>query len=488
MQVSDVQLVAVGDEIELEARVTTAFLPEPFRLWYRFPAIVGESVDAGSGDFLVAALLLPAMKTGERVELPMPISPQLRNSLKWTQTVYQAWDPTLSRADFHAPPGPLISPVSSRVGLFFSCGVDSFYSLIRNTVDHPLNEDVVDTLIVINGADIYLSDGKQQVFKALLDRARRSARHYGKQVIPVVTNAKELLSAYSIRRGFIGHGTTLFTVGLALERLFSKIRIPSANSYDDLAICGTHPLLDPLWSTENLQFINDGMEARRLEKTQFLARHDVALENLRVCWAKESGLYNCGRCSKCLRTMLGLYVSGALDRSRTLPNTIDPELLSRLPVLAGYEADRYFEPLLSALGPSPADVRLRVALAEGIGKAQRYFARVAEAKQQIDRTIPFDDSFILVDGDGMRQELGIGRRVVPFLEKEGPPVNEEVAIQELEKLKNAGARFMVFWWSDFWWLNHYQGLNRHLRSKYRCGLDNEALIIFDLRAKAEVKT
>jgi hypothetical protein len=56
-----------------------------------------------------------------------------------------------------------------------------------------------------------------------------------------------------------------------------------------------------------------------------------------------------------------------------------------------------------------------------------------------------------------------------------------VAIRELERLRQAGANFMVFGWPDFWWLEQYPGLSRHLRSHFRCALENSRLVVFDLR-------
>lgn len=481
MRVSEINLRPIGDSVELQAQVDTAMLPAPFRLWYRFPSSLQPRIDAGAGDFLVAALLLPAMKTGEPVNLPVPVSPALAHSLKWIQTIYRAWDPTLSVADVQTPLRRETAPEGTEVGLFFSSGVDSFYSLLKNGQDHPLNEDVIDSLIVIYGADIYLSDGKQTVFEQLLANARVIADHYGKRLLPVVTNVKELLSCYGIRRGFIGHGTTLFSVGLALEGVFRKIFISAGNTYNDLVPTGIHPLLDPLWSTESCRFMNDGLEAGRLEKTRLIARSELAMNTLRVCWAKESLAYNCGRCSKCFRTILALHVIGALDRCGTLPHTVDLETLRNLPLLTSYEEELFFEEIMDAMGGSETETAIKLALEEGLAKRRRYFARLAEAKRSIKRTIPTNEQFILVDQDGVRHEFGMGRRVIPFLENEGPPAEDQTAIEELERLRNAGARFMVFWWSDFWWLEHYKELNRHLRRKYPCVLENESLVVFDLR-------
>lgn len=99
--------------------------------------------------------------------------------------------------------------------------------------------------------------------------------------------------------------------------------------------------------------------------------------------------------------------------------------------------------------------------------------------------IPPRDTFILVDYELFRDELAIGRRVLPFLERDGqywgPPPDDITAIQELERLHRLGASFIVFAWPAFWMLDNYSELNRHLRSQFRCVIENELMIVFDLR-------
>ena len=51
--------------------------------------------------------------------------------------------------------------------------------------------------------------------------------------------------------------------------------------------------------------------------------------------------------------------------------------------------------------------------------------------------------------------------------------------------RGAGAKFMAFWRDAFWWLGYYEGLNRYLRSTFSCVLENDSLIVFDLRSKFE---
>jgi hypothetical protein len=104
---------------------------------------------------------------------------------------------------------------------------------------------------------------------------------------------------------------------------------------------------------------------------------------------------------------------------------------------------------------------------------------------QILTLVPVEDMFILVDQDVFRNELVIERRVLPFTERDGqywgPPADDISAIQELERLRRSGANFMVFAWPAFWWLDHYSGLNRYLRSKFQCRLESELVVVFDLR-------
>ena len=53
--------------------------------------------------------------------------------------------------------------------------------------------------------------------------------------------------------------------------------------------------------------------------------------------------------------------------------------------------------------------------------------------------------------------------------------------QELERLRQSGASFIVFAWPAFWWLDHYRELADYARKNFRCVLRNPDLLIFDLR-------
>ena len=118
-------------------------------------------------------------------------------------------------------------------------------------------------------------------------------------------------------------------------------------------------------------------------------------------------------------------------------------------------------------------------------KANLWYHKVRLATQEIMDLIPPGETFILVDEDqwGMDHDFA-ELHSVPFLEHEGrywgPPPDGAIAILEFERLRQAGAGFIVVAWPAFWWLEYYAGLHHHLRSRFRCVLENERLVVFDL--------
>ena len=110
---------------------------------------------------------------------------------------------------------------------------------------------------------------------------------------------------------------------------------------------------------------------------------------------------------------------------------------------------------------------------------------LASPVQTISSLVPREHSFILVDEEQWADEVFTDRRAIPFLERDGeywgPPADDKTAIRELDRLRRAGASFMVFARPAFWWLEYYSGLHRHLRLNFRCVLKDERLVVFDLR-------
>ena len=104
--------------------------------------------------------------------------------------------------------------------------------------------------------------------------------------------------------------------------------------------------------------------------------------------------------------------------------------------------------------------------------------------QDIASRIPAGSRMILVDQAQFDSTIAAGRHVIPFLEHDGQyngvPKDDDIAIRELERLQRSGARFIVFAWPAFWWLEHYRTFHAYLRSKFDVVLHNDRLIVFDM--------
>ena len=111
--------------------------------------------------------------------------------------------------------------------------------------------------------------------------------------------------------------------------------------------------------------------------------------------------------------------------------------------------------------------------------------RVYEVTQEIAKLVPPHDAFILVDEGRLdAAPLVAPRRCIPFLEKDGhywgKPADDEAAIREVMRLRLSGANFLIFVSSTFWWLEYYPRLKRYLDSNFRCALEDDRLLAFDL--------
>jgi glycosyltransferase involved in cell wall biosynthesis len=132
--------------------------------------------------------------------------------------------------------------------------------------------------------------------------------------------------------------------------------------------------------------------------------------------------------------------------------------------------------------------RLGISVNRDLWKANSWARRVQRAARDIVSLVPFGGSFILVDEDAWKTDpLLSGRKRIPFLERDGQywgnPRDDVSAIEELERLEEAGAQFIIFSWSTFWWFDYYVGLCQYLRTRFPCVLENDSIVMFDLRGE-----
>lgn len=365
MLVSNIKLNTKEDTCEIQGEVSSSAFKKPFVLWWRFPKACENFLDPNNGDPFVAALLIIAMRVGETLEIQAPISQKLLDNVTEIQRIYRSWDNELSEVAVRAPirkddTSLLTKP--NEIGLFFSGGVDSSYSLFKNFNDHPNDAESIGYLIMVHGFDIRVGKEDSGHFPAALANCQKIAQSLGKNALPVATNIRNISDRFATW-GRLYHGAAIASVGLNLENMFRQLHIAAHYQYDKVIPRGAHPALDPLWSTEFLSFVHDGVEASRLDKVRFISIFPIVLETLRVCWANYNKRYNCGRCEKCLRTMVELHIAGALENCKTFPHSIDIKLLQRIPFVEEDQRE-FVEELLDALGSSETDLAIKATFEE----------------------------------------------------------------------------------------------------------------------------
>jgi len=271
---------------------------------------VSHGVVASHNSLSLPLALLPAMRAGRKLQIEGPVSGRLLSSACRIQALLSDWRPEFQVVRVDARTGSRAPSPSPGVACFFSGGVDSFYSGLRHL-------DEITALIFLRGWGAFGIDVSSAV--------RKAAAELGKPLIEVSTNLREFSDRYV--SWSLYHGAAMATAALLLSSQFGKVYVPSG-MYGETFPYGSHPLLDPLWSTEQTEIVHDAFEATRLQKVAVIALNDVAMRWLRVCPGYD-GAYNCGRCEKCLRTMVGLRLVGGLARCRTFPERLDLKAISR---------------------------------------------------------------------------------------------------------------------------------------------------------------
>ena len=87
-----------------------------------------------SPEALLAVTLMPAMRAGAELQMGSEISKRILDSITTLQDIHHTWYPDIFQ---HIPvteatPVERLNPEAQRVGLFFSLGVDSWYTLLKH--------------------------------------------------------------------------------------------------------------------------------------------------------------------------------------------------------------------------------------------------------------------------------------------------------------------------------------------------------------------
>lgn len=324
-----------------------------------------EGFHASADAFLVAALPL-ALLYGEReVEVAGALSPILLRGLGSVMERFGRWDRALRPVEIVPSDGlrPVAAPPDRRAACFLSGGVDSLAMLrenrMRRPTEHPESMTIALHFFGLNAHD--LDESHRPVperwarFEEYRTRLEVFASQVGLELIPIRTNIRALYPDFET------WGRLGWSAGIVAAAHHFRGRLT------DVWLADWGPETVPSLRSEQLTWLDRyRTEAvrphvgqpgvTRLPKVGLVAEWSAALGILRTCVQDRlppPGVLNCGRCPKCVRTLLALIALDARERAVTFPSgEITPEMLAGLretdPDLAAYLVPVY-EELLDAL-------------------------------------------------------------------------------------------------------------------------------------------
>jgi len=339
-EIGDRQTVLSADFITGRRRKT---------VWFRTNGDVSPVADP----FLPIALI-PAMRRNWPVVIEGAVSPALLEGADTIQEIMTGWYPKFHKvAITPSEAAPARQYAARSVGTFFSGGVDSFYTLQQH-----LNE--INTLVFVHGMDIPLKYEHERA--QIVASIRDLATQLNLNLIEVETNLRHFGQAHvSWPRAYFG--AALASVGLMLEPALSTVHIAAANTRSQLRPEGSHPDTDPKWGNGAVEIIHDGLDASRFDKIRSLVEWPLFLSHVRVCYQRTGSGLNCGRCMKCLWTMMLLRATGYLEQVTTFANPLDFNALRLYPPTTPNEIDR-FKQAIALLEERDADPEFRALLEE----------------------------------------------------------------------------------------------------------------------------
>lgn len=301
-------------------------------IWFSASKEYGEFLTENYNAILVA-LLYPAMCVGEDIYIKGNVSEKLlfniQNYLMSFIKVY-----TKIAKNIKISVDRTITSIDNKqnhIGTGYSAGVDSLCTIYDRFVLEKRENYKLDSLLFLNTGShgAYQDKNTENKFYERYNYLRQTAP------LPFI-----LLNT-NIHRFHKSHELTVtFTNSsgiLALEKYFSKYYISSGVNYRETIVYGIKALnfdtayfesiLLPLLSTETLQFIADGQQYTRTQKTEHILNYELTKKTLNVCVnGNETSHKNCSMCSKCLRTLMTL---DSLDKLNDFKDIFDLDIYKK---------------------------------------------------------------------------------------------------------------------------------------------------------------
>lgn len=287
--------------------------------------------------FLAACCVLAYWRGEARVTtIDAQICPTLFDNLSEVLACLQSWfyshkrKPPVIEGAFAKGDCSTRNKILPSAGLFFSGGVDSFATLRHNhTLYEPNDPRYFSKGIFVFGFEMT----RESAFAIAEEHMKKAASACSIDLISAKSNLYTICRPDDPYIEFLVNqfeGAFFAAIAHSYGRSLSQIALATTLDLPFLQPNGSHPMLN--YSSGRLHYRVDGTRFSRLAKARKLAGWQPAHQFLRVC--NQTHLYspsqiNCGRCNKCVGTMLIFCALGILDSMDAFQQgcTLSPEIV-----------------------------------------------------------------------------------------------------------------------------------------------------------------
>ena len=275
MKIENFNKTTTTDRARVSAKVVWENCNRPAQeVYFETTAEFADDLYANPNSWLLCSALA-AMRYGEkRIAIDAPISAEIKDGLINAMKCLINWHGGERRViSIEAPMETevLFPHKSPRAGALFSGGIDALAMVRDNHLNFPSGHPrhIQDGILVYGVLEG--ENERDPSFQNVVNAVTAMAHDAGIKLIQVYTNAyahlRDLDPDFSFWR-FEYHGSFLAAIAHAFAPRLSVASIASTYDFANLEPWGSHPLLDPLYSTTNLQIRHENAALSRLDKDQ----------------------------------------------------------------------------------------------------------------------------------------------------------------------------------------------------------------------------
>jgi hypothetical protein len=306
---------------------------DPLELFFETEARHADLVTPDPNAALIACAL-PAWRAGERrIALEGRACPILARNLEVVCARIAMWFP----GELGPPPVveasdgfKALDPVDGKSIALVSSGIDSLASVRWNMLNVPPSHERSIGALMWIGFDPHNEPSSARLRDATQGRrpaVEAVAAEVGAELVPIRTNSWWLVDdGHFFDEKW--HGAAYSSAAAFFSSRFRRVYVAAGQDPWVDVPWGSHPMLDPYYSSAHLAIEHDLMISR-FDKTSLVGSWPVGRDAIRVCQNDPSGSRNCGTCEKCIRTSLMLLSQGQL-RSSALPRDVTPHVVALL--------------------------------------------------------------------------------------------------------------------------------------------------------------